>query len=96
MVGENKVKFIKEELKIDTFEYFGNSKKDLPIWNHCKKIIYTNASVSLKRIIENSKLDKYQVKANFKIINDSNIIYTDSICVPFGCNVSWTKYGSSG
>ena len=65
LVGDNKVKFIREKLKIDTFEYFGNSKKDLPIWNYCKKIIYTNASVSLKRIIENSKLDKYQVKANF-------------------------------
>ncbi len=65
MVGVNKVKFIREQLKIDTFEYLGNSKKDLPIWKHCKKIIYTNASVSLKEIIKNSKLDKYQVKEDF-------------------------------
>ena len=52
------------EIKDDTFEYFGNSKKTY-LLNHCKKIIYTNPSVSLKRIIENSKLDKYQVKADF-------------------------------
>tara|TARA_A100001035_G_C27773880_1_gene497879 strand:- start:81 stop:641 length:561 start_codon:yes stop_codon:yes gene_type:complete len=65
MVGENKVKFIREQLKVDTFEYFGNSKKDLPIWNYCQKIIYTNASDSLEKTIKNSKLDKYQVEANF-------------------------------
>ncbi len=65
MVGKNKIKFIRDQLKINTFDYFGNSKKDLPIWNYCQKIIYTNASDSLERTIKNSKLYKYQVKANF-------------------------------
>ena len=65
MVGKNKVKFIRNQLKINSFDYFGNSRKDLPIWSYCKKIIYTNASDSLKKKIKNSKLDKYQVEANF-------------------------------
>ena len=66
MVGENKVKFINEKLKIIEFDYFGNSIKDLPIWEYCKKIIYTNATVNLKKIINSSKLNKTEVKENFK------------------------------
>ena len=65
MVGNNKVKFIKQQLNINEFDYFGNSKKDLPIWQYCKKIIYTNASVNLKKIINSSKLNKIEVKENF-------------------------------
>ena len=65
MVGRNKVKFINEKLKIIEFDYFGNSKKDLPIWEYCKKIIYTNASFKLKKIIDSSKLNKKEVKENF-------------------------------
>ena len=65
MVGVNKVKFINEKLKIIEFDYFGNSTKDLPIWEYCKKIIYTNATVNLKKIINSSKLNKTEVKENF-------------------------------
>ena len=65
MVGNNKVKFIKQQLNINEFDYFGNSKKDLPIWQYCKKIIYTNASVNLKKIINSSELNKIEVKENF-------------------------------
>ena len=65
MVGKNKVKFIKEKLGIQIFEYFGNSKKDLPIWEYCEKIIYTNVSSDLNKIINASKLEKKQVKENF-------------------------------
>ena len=65
MVGKNKVKFIKEKLGIQMFEYFGNSKKDLPIWEYCEKIIYTNVSSDLNKIINASKLEKKQVKENF-------------------------------
>ena len=65
MVGYNKVKFIKEELNIIEFDYLGNSKKDLPIWEHCRKIIYTNVSASLKNIIDKSELDKIEVKEIF-------------------------------
>ena len=66
MVGQNKVQFINESLKIDNFDYFGNSKKDLPIWYHCKRIIYTNISDQLRIIINSSKLEKIEVKENFK------------------------------
>ena len=66
MVGKNKVKFINEKLNIIEFDYFGNSKKDLPIWEYCKKIIYTNVSLSLKKIINTSKLTKIEVKEDFK------------------------------
>ena len=65
MVGKNKVKFINEKLNIIEFDYFGNSKKDLPIWKHCKKIIYTNVSANLKEIINASKLTKIEVKEDF-------------------------------
>ena len=65
MVGNNKVKFINQKLNILEFDYFGNSKKDLPIWEHCKKIIYTNASTNLKNIINSSKLNKIEVKEDF-------------------------------
>ncbi len=65
MVGNNKVKFINEKLNIVEFDYLGNSKKDLPIWKYCKKIIYTNVSSSLKDTIDASDLDKIEVKENF-------------------------------
>lgn len=65
MVGINKVKFINNKLMISEFEYFGNSKKDLPIWENCKKIIYTNVSPSLRKNINLSKLNKIQIKENF-------------------------------
>ena len=65
MVGINKVKFINEKLKVFSFDYLGNSKKDLPIWYHTKRIIYTNISNDLKRIIDISDLDKVEVKEKF-------------------------------
>ena len=65
MVGNNKVKFINNKLNILEFDYFGNSKKDLPIWEYCKRIIYTNVSANLKKIINASKLDKIEVKEDF-------------------------------
>ena len=66
MVGNNKVKFINRKLNIQDFDYFGNSKKDLPIWKYCKKIIYTNVSISLKKVIVSSKLSKIEIKEIFK------------------------------
>ena len=66
MVGKNKVKFINNELKILEFDYLGNSKQDLPIWEYTKKIIFTNASKDLREIINSSKLDKFEIKENFR------------------------------
>ena len=68
MVGINKVTFIKNKLNIHDFQYFGNSIKDIPIWNFCKKIIYTNASKKLTKIILASKLEKEEIKEIF-IVN---------------------------
>ena len=65
MVGINKVKFINDELKIFSFDYLGNSNQDLPIWEHTKRIIYTNVSNDLKKIIDMSELDKFEVKEKF-------------------------------
>ncbi len=65
MVGHNKVKFINRKLKIIEFDYLGNSKKDLPIWEYCKKIIYTNASTNLKKKINSSNISKIEIKENF-------------------------------
>ena len=66
MVGQNKVQFINETLNISNFDYFGNSKKDLPIWNYCKRIIYTNVSDQLRILINSSTLEKFEVKENFE------------------------------
>ena len=65
MVGKNKVKFINEKLNIIKFDYFGNSTKDLPIWEYCEKIIYTNPTDKLKKKINSSKLTKIEIKENF-------------------------------
>ena len=65
MVGINKVKFINKKLNIQDFDYFGNSRKDLPIWKYCKRIIYTNVSISLRKIIDSSDLSKIEVKEDF-------------------------------
>ena len=66
MVGENKVKFINSELKILEFDYLGNSKQDLTIWKYTNKIIFTNVSKELRKIINSSKLDKLEIKENFQ------------------------------
>ena len=65
MVGENKVKFINNKLKILEFDYLGNSKQDLPIWKYTKRIIFTNVSEDLREIINSSKLDKFEIEENF-------------------------------
>ena len=65
MVGNNKVRFIKENLNIHDFDYLGNSLKDLPIWENTGKIIFTNVSHKLKKIIEKKKLSKFEIKTNF-------------------------------
>ena len=59
------IKYLKGNLNIIEFDYLGNSKRDLPIWDYCRKIIYTNVSANLKKIINASKLDKIEVKADF-------------------------------
>ena len=65
MVGSNKVQFIKKNLKIHDFDYLGNSKKDLPIWEYTEKIIFTNASPELKRIIKQKKFAKLEISSDF-------------------------------
>ena len=68
MVGVNKIKFINNELKIQYFDYVGNSHKDIPIWEFTKKIIYTNISKNLKKNIYKRHIPKYEIKAQFKLI----------------------------
>ena len=65
MVGYNKVQFIKENLKIHDFDYLGNSKKDLPIWEYTQNIIFTNASPELKSIIKQKKYSKLEITSDF-------------------------------
>ena len=65
MVGKNKIKFINNELKILDFDYLGNSKQDMPIWKYTEKIIYTNVSKDLRKIINSSNLKKYEIKEKF-------------------------------
>ena len=66
MVGYNKVRFIKENLKIHDFDYLGNSHKDLPIWKYTKKAIHTNASQKLLEIIKSQDFESKEIPANFE------------------------------
>ena len=68
MVGSNKVKFIKENLKIYDFDYLGNSHKDLPIWKYTKRALHTNASIRLKKTINSLGVENKEIQANFKFI----------------------------
>ena len=65
MVGFNKVQFIKEDLKIFDFDYFGNSHKDLPIWKYTKRAIHTNASKKLIKTIKSLDFEDKEILANF-------------------------------
>ena len=65
MVGNNKVRFIKENLKIHDFDYLGNSHKDLPIWKYTKRAIYTNASLELIKTIKSKDIENKEIPANF-------------------------------
>ena len=65
MVGDNKVRFIKENLKIHDFDYLGNSHKDLPIWKYTKRAIYTNASQELIKTIKSQDFENKEIPAKF-------------------------------
>jgi len=65
MVGSNKVRFIKENLKINDFDYLGNSHKDLPIWKYTKLAIHTNASAELIKTIKSQKIKNLEIPAKF-------------------------------
>ena len=65
MIGKNKIKFIKENLKIDDFDYLGNSHQDLPIWKYTKRAIYTNASIELIKTIQSQDFENKEIPANF-------------------------------
>ena len=65
MVGNNKVQFIKENLKIYDFDYLGNSHQDLPIWKYTKRAIYTNASKELIKTIKSQDFENKEITANF-------------------------------
>ena len=65
MVGINKVQFIKENLKINDFDYLGNSHKDLPIWKYTKRAIYTNAPQRLIKTIKSLDFENKEITANF-------------------------------
>ena len=67
MVGYNKVQFIKEDLKILDFDYFGNSHKDLPIWKYTKRAIHTNASRKLIKTIKSLDFEDKEIPANFSL-----------------------------
>ncbi|MDB2370993.1 haloacid dehalogenase-like hydrolase [Alphaproteobacteria bacterium] len=67
MVGSNKVRFIKENLKINDFDYLGNSHQDLPIWKYTKRAIYTNATPELIKTIKLKNLENREIPASFNL-----------------------------
>ena len=65
MIGKNKIFYINNKLGIFDFDYVGNSKQDLPIWNYTKKVIYTNASLSLKKKLKKLNFEVIEIKEKF-------------------------------
>ena len=65
MVGSNKVKFIKENLKIHDFDYFSNSQ-DLPIWEYTKRAIHTNAPQKLIKTIKSKDFENKEIRKLYK------------------------------
>lgn len=65
MVGKNKIFYINNKLGIFDFDYIGNSKQDLPIWNYTQKVIYTNASSSLKKKLKKLNFEVIEIKEKF-------------------------------
>ena len=65
MIGKNKITYINQKLKIFDFDYIGNSKQDLPIWKYTKKVIFTNATPSLRKQINKLNLEEIEIKENF-------------------------------
>ena len=65
MISLNKVKFIKDTLKINDFDYIGNSHQDLAVWENSKNIIYTNVSDKLLKKINLLKNKKIFIKEDF-------------------------------
>ena len=67
MIGNNKVRFINENLNIHDFDYLGNSHQDLPIWKYTKLAIHTNASKELKKTIKSEGIEEKEIIANFAL-----------------------------
>jgi len=65
MISLNKVKFIKDTLKINDFDYIGNGHQDLVVWENSKNIIYTNVSDKLLKKINLLKNKKIFIKEDF-------------------------------
>ena len=65
MVGLNKVKFIREKLNFQKFDYIGNSHKDIPIWEYTENIIYTNVNKKLKMYILKKEINQTEIIENF-------------------------------
>jgi len=65
MIGKNKIAYINQKLKIFDFDYIGNSKQDLPIWKYTKKVIFTNATPSIRKQINKLNLEEIEIKENF-------------------------------
>ena len=65
MIGKNKIAYINQKLKIFDFDYIGNSKQDLSIWKYTKKVIFTNATPSLRKQITKLNLEEIEIKENF-------------------------------
>lgn len=55
-VGRNKLNAIKDEVG-DNFIYLGDSKKDVPIWLHCKKAIMVGKDLSIKKKLEMNNVE---------------------------------------
>tara|TARA_B100001093_G_C26852981_1_gene1025993 strand:+ start:1103 stop:2518 length:1416 start_codon:yes stop_codon:yes gene_type:complete len=70
LVGKNKISFIRSSYNQSEFDYIGDSKKDIPIWEHCNRALIVS-SESLLQKLKNLNLEVIVVSKNHEpTLND--------------------------
>ena len=62
MVGFNKVLHLKEKLDNPIFDYIGDNKKDIPIWELSRNVL----------VVDHGKIIKYISHLNYKVVSKRN------------------------
>lgn len=65
MISYNKVKFIRNTLGFNKFDYIGNSHQDLRVWEYSENIVYTNVNEALLLKINLMNKNKIIIHSNF-------------------------------
>ena len=62
MISSSKVTYILEKFNNPIFDYIGDSRKDIPIWELSRNIL----------VVDHGKITKYIAHLNYKIVSKRN------------------------